>query len=207
MIIDNREPDYIKDKLAKFGNIETLEVGDYIVHNKIIERKTAGDLISSIIDKRIWDQLSSMKYNKEFDPILIITGNIWKALSGTRIRNKSNFYYGAMYGITKYNIPMLYFYDDDEFIEFIKYVDKKTDALIDTPDILPIKKNKDINMLMRSSLCCVPSISAKKASLLLDNFKTLRNISNANVEELSKVLGDKSSNEVYNFYNRSYDYE
>jgi len=207
MIIDSREPDYIKNKLTKFGNVETLEVGDYIVHNKIIERKTANDLISSIMDKRIWEQLSNMKYNKEFDPILIITGNIWKALSETRIRNKSNFYYGAMYGITKYNIPILYFYDDDEFIEFIKYVDKKTDAMVDIPDTLPIKKNRDINMLMRSSLCCVPSISAKKASLLLDNFKTLRNISNANVEELSKVLGDKSSNEVYNFYNRSYDYE
>jgi len=206
MLIDSREPDYIKDKLASFGNIETLDVGDYIVHNKLIERKAAKDLIGSIIDKRIWGQLSNMKHNKEYDPILVITGNIWKALSETKIRNKSNFYYGAMYGITKYNIPILYFYDDDEFIEFLKYIDKKTDIMIDTPDVLPIKKNKSLRMLQRSALSCIPGISGKKAEDLLIKFKNIKNISNANLEDLS-FIGKKTADNIFEFFNSTEDEE
>jgi len=46
-------------------NIMPLQVGDFLINNTIIERKTLSDFISSMLSKRLIQQLSNMQqYNK-----------------------------------------------------------------------------------------------------------------------------------------------
>jgi len=198
VFIDTREPDTIKNKLK--GELITLEVGDYLLNDELYERKSAEDFINSIMCKRLWDQLTNLNFNKEISPVLAVTGNIWKALSGSKILNKEHFYYGAIHTIaTKFKVPLLYFYDDNEFVDYLKYVDKRSISE-SIPQTLPIKKNRSLRMLQRSALSCIPGISGKKAEDLLIRFKTIKNISNASIEELS-VIGEKTAKNIFAFFN------
>ena len=58
--------------------IEKLSYGDYITNNTItVERKTAKDFLISIIDGRLFNQLSNLKKFCNH-PILLIEGNLTK---------------------------------------------------------------------------------------------------------------------------------
>ena len=52
--------------------IKHLKIGDYLIGNIIIERKTVGDFINSMINKRLMVQINQMKkYEKR---LIIIEG-------------------------------------------------------------------------------------------------------------------------------------
>jgi len=57
ILIDNREKDSGIPNILKERNIpilfENLEIGDYIIGDLIIERKTSKDFIASIFDENI----------------------------------------------------------------------------------------------------------------------------------------------------------
>jgi len=65
IIVDKREKnslvisELIRRKIPI--EIKQLEIGDYIIGDTIIERKTKSDFISSIINKRLLEQLNNMK--------------------------------------------------------------------------------------------------------------------------------------------------
>ncbi|MFQ5531023.1 MAG: ERCC4 domain-containing protein [Candidatus Nanoarchaeia archaeon] len=54
---------------------ETLESGDYIVNNFVIERKTTDDFVSSLYDNRLKKQMKVLSCQKA--PVLLIEGS-WK---------------------------------------------------------------------------------------------------------------------------------
>jgi len=65
IIIDSREKQSLvtANLVEQKANIshELLEIGDYLIQDTIIERKTISDFINSIIDKRIYSQLNENK--------------------------------------------------------------------------------------------------------------------------------------------------
>ncbi|CAM1310180.1 C19orf40 (predicted) [Pycnogonum litorale] len=70
-----------------------------------------------------------------------------------------------------------------------------------TPNVFKIRSKPagpDIRLLR--SLCMVPSLGDKKARLLLEKFKSLRNICNASEEELMKVIGKGHAKTVWSFF-------
>ena len=76
IILDSREKQsFIAANLREQGatiQFETLEIGDYLIKDTIIERKTFKDFQSSIIDKRLYNQIENMKkYEKR---LFIIEG-------------------------------------------------------------------------------------------------------------------------------------
>ncbi len=85
VIVDNRESkEIIKELIKEEIEVERkqLETADYIlqtknINNEIqnvgIERKTINDLLNSIIDKRLINQLIILKENFDI-PLLIIEG-------------------------------------------------------------------------------------------------------------------------------------
>ena len=81
ILIDNREKDSRIPNILKDKNIpilfENLEIGDYIIGDLIIERKTSKDFIASVFDGRIFQQANKITSftNKA---ILLIEGNLNK---------------------------------------------------------------------------------------------------------------------------------
>src|SRR3989344_9558221 len=78
IIVDNRERNSLVPSLLMERGFEVewkqLEVADYLINGVAIERKTVSDFKSSIINKRIFQQLFELKqYDKK---ILIVEGII-----------------------------------------------------------------------------------------------------------------------------------
>ena len=81
ILIDNREKDSGIPELLKEKGIpilfENLEIGDYIIGDLIIERKTSKDFIASIFDGRIFQQANKItSYTNR--AILLIEGLLQK---------------------------------------------------------------------------------------------------------------------------------
>ncbi|MEM4625420.1 MAG: ERCC4 domain-containing protein, partial [Candidatus Pacearchaeota archaeon] len=76
IFIDNREKNsLVPSELINLGleiEFKQLEVGDYLIGNTVIERKTINDFLSSMINKRMISQIENLKINE--NPLLILEG-------------------------------------------------------------------------------------------------------------------------------------
>src|SRR4030042_3894427 len=76
ILIDYRERNsFVPSHLSKMGfeiEFKELKIGDYIVKDVIIERKTVSDFISSMINQRLLKQIEELKQYQ--NKLLIIEG-------------------------------------------------------------------------------------------------------------------------------------
>ncbi|MHA2329697.1 MAG: ERCC4 domain-containing protein [Candidatus Hodarchaeales archaeon] len=110
IIVDNREPPDIKKRLGKLGMEVTeqqLDIADYIVSEQVAcERKTGTDLISSIMDNRLFEQMDRLIETYE-QPILILE-DISSAFERTEWKKRKKHVYGALtYIFLRRQIPVV----------------------------------------------------------------------------------------------------
>ena len=168
--------------------IQSLKIGDYLIGNTIIERKTSSDFISSMLNRRLIDQLSHMQQYK--NKILIIEGEI------EELYNKIN--PNAIRGfilsiITNYETNVIFTTDYKDTTMYLITLAKqqlKPKTKISLHSRIP----KTIKEQKQYILEAFPNIGPKKAELLLRKFKKLSAVFNASEEELNDVLKSNSKN-------------
>jgi len=171
IIIDSREKKLIektrqKAKKKNIGNIdievEALDAGDFLIifddgTKYLFERKTLNDFQNSILSKRIWNQLYKLQ-NK------LIKGEVDKA--GLAITNfyfnkhtKPHVIYGTLGSIyRRFNIDVLFFKTNTQFLDFIfkvgskpkSYIDVKPEYLLQ-PLIGSIDNIEEIDIVVKTS--------------------------------------------------------
>ncbi|MEM2928713.1 MAG: ERCC4 domain-containing protein [Nitrososphaerota archaeon] len=109
ILIDYREKDSGIPRILMNRNIpisfENLEIGDYIIGDIVIERKTSKDFIASIFDGRIFEQASKItSYTNK--SILLIEGLLQNELE--YIKNKNSIYGALLSLILSYNFKIVY---------------------------------------------------------------------------------------------------
>jgi len=162
--------------------IKSLKIGDYLIGNTIIERKTISDLISSMINKRLIQQLNQMQKYK--NKILIIEGkqkDLYPLKNANAIRGL------ILSIITNYETNLIFTKDYEDTAQYLITFAKQ--------QIKPITKisfhsriPKTIAEQKSYILEAFPNIGPKKAELLLKKFKTLKDTFNASEEELKEIL-------------------
>ena len=182
--MDTREK-IISRYLYNKANLEfkPLNNGDFILSDRVIvERKTAEDLESSIIDKRLFKQLKDLK--KYERPILIVEGNDYFRLSEKIIN-------GTMVSIMlDFNIPVIFTKDIEETANIlIKMAEREQLRDKRTISIRTGKKPMSLKERQRFIVESFPDIGALMAENLLMKFATIENIVKASVEELREVEG------------------
>ena len=184
IVVDNREKivsRYLFDKAElEFKNLEN---GDYILSDRVIvERKTAEDFESSIIDKRLFKQLKDLK--KYERPILIIEGDNYFRLS-EKIVN------GAVISIMlDFNIPVMFSKDAEETANIlVKMAEREQLKNKRTMAIRTGKKPMSLKERQRFIVESFPDVGALTAENLLMKFGTIENIVNASEDELMEVEG------------------
>ena len=165
--------------------IQPLKIGDYLIGDTIIERKTISDFISSMISRRIIEQLRQMKQYK--NQLLIIEENL----------NDSEFNQNALRGfilsiITNYQIPIIMAQDYKDTSQFLTILAKqqlkpKTEISLHSRIPKTIKEQKQY------VLEAFPNIGPITAKKLLKKFNTLSSVINAPEEELKEILKKKVS--------------
>jgi Fanconi anemia group M protein len=203
ILIDYREKNCLVPFELKNRNLNIefceLKVGDYLINNLIIERKTVNDFISSMINKRILRQIEDL--NQYEDKLLIIEGIEERELYNEDNKSiNSNAIRGFLLSILlNYKIPILFTKNSEDTARFIEVLTKrkKTEHSLNFKR-KGLTKEEQIEFILES----FPGIGPKTAKKLLQEFKSLNNIFNASQEELTKRIGKKA--EIFGLVNKEY---
>jgi Fanconi anemia group M protein len=200
IVADNRETaSAVVRILSLMGvnlRLENLEVADYIISNRTgIERKRSKDFSDSIIDGRLFSELKELKNHFE-RAILILEEDPLKS---------SNINENALYGaistvILNFGVTIYKTRDAQETAMFLYHLAKKEQTEKDVSINLRFEKApKDISYLLEFIISGIPGVNSLRAKNLLRDFRTLQNILNADIPDLTKVenIGKKIAQEIY----------
>jgi ERCC4-type nuclease len=195
IIIDYREKSsLVASTLVELGfeiEFRELKVADYLVNNVAIERKTVSDFINSIINKRIIRQLQELQQYQ--DKLLIIEGIEEQDLYSDDFENRMihpNAIRGFLLSVTvKNKIPVIFTKNYEDTARYLAVLARKKER---ESSLNVSKKSLNKKERMQFILESFPGIGPKTARKLLEKFKTIKNISNATIEELTEVIGKKA---------------
>jgi len=190
IIIDFRERNsLVPAELKKLGidfEFKQLKVGDYLVGRKAIERKTFQDLISSMINKRIFRQMEELKQFPQ--KLLMVEGYDYKKFYDQGVN--PNAIRGLLLSIAlKYGVPLIFTKDSEETALYLRLIANKKEKEF---SLNVSKRNLSPNEELQFILEAFPNIGPIKAKALLEKNKSLKKIFYSSEEELEKILGKKA---------------
>lgn len=170
-------------------NIMPLQVGDFLINNTIIERKTLSDFISSMLSKRLIQQLSNMQqYNKR---LLIIEGELNKNTFENSKLNPNSIKGMILSTCLDMNIPIIRTKNSEETSIYLFLLAKrqlKKQSEISLHSRIPKTKQEQKEYILQA----FPNIGPTKSKQLLKEFKSLKNIFSSTKEELNNVLKNRA---------------
>lgn len=205
IIIDYREKNsLVPSELEQLGistQFENLKVGDFIVKDTIIERKTVNDFISSMLNKRLISQLQDLQQIES--KLLIIEGIEEQELYNKESSINENAIRGFLLSIVlSYKVPIIFTKDSSDTAKFLAVLAKKQ---TNEMGINAKKRARDVNEQMQYIIEGFPGIGPKTAKKLLSHFHSIKEIINTSPEELEKLIGKKA--EIFKIISRPYHHE
>ncbi|MFA4960924.1 MAG: ERCC4 domain-containing protein [Candidatus Pacearchaeota archaeon] len=191
IIVDTREKQSLitTNLIEKKANInlEKLEIGDYKIADVIIERKTFPDFVSSIIDKRLTEQLTNMKkYEKS---LLIIEGFNYNY---DKFKIHENAVRGMILSVAiDFQIPIILTQNEKDTANFLVIIAKKFEKPKQEYSIRNTKTLKTIQEKKQFILEGFPGIGPVATKNLIEKFGSIKNIINASEEQLKNILGKR----------------
>ncbi|MEK6872282.1 MAG: ERCC4 domain-containing protein [Nanoarchaeota archaeon] len=192
IIIDIHEKDSLI--LAELKNsrevevqLRSLQIADYLVGDTAIERKTIPDLISSMMQKRLYQQLEQLrKYEKI---MLILEGDIHAFyIAKTPITHAVR---GLIISLLHQQIPIVFSHNYQETAQYLITLAKQQ-IKNKNPLSLHARIPKTVPEQKKYILEAFPNIGPKKAEKLLEKFQTLCKIFNAEEKELADILKNQA---------------
>ncbi|MBW6442632.1 hypothetical protein K0A97_02515 [Patescibacteria group bacterium] len=198
IIVDTREKNFhLVEELESLGievEIKPLKVGDYIVKDVVIERKTISDFINSMLSRRLLIQIEELiQYPNR---LLIIEGFEEQELypDESLIINGKGIHPNSIRGfllsiLLKYKVPIIFTKDYKDTAKFFSVILKRK-----TQEMSLNANKKTLNSKERKEFILegFPGIGPKTSKKLLENFGTLKEFINAPEEDLKKILGKKT---------------
>jgi len=206
---DVRERGEIIDRLFEKGinvKIGTLKAGDFILSEDVcVERKEISDFVSSLLDRRLFEQAKNLKdnFNK---PLMVIEGDLDEMFKVRRVH--PNALWAAMASLVlDSGVPILFSANAVETADLLSVIAKR--------EQLDLKKQvslrggatpKAFPDLQQYFIEGLPQVGPGLAKSLLRHFKTPKNIINASEDDLKKVekLGDKKAKIIRDVLDKPY---
>ena len=191
LYIDNREKNEILvGKIRSFDfktEITRLTVGDYLWLNKYcVEVKEINDFLSSL-EGRIWSQLRDMTISYEHNFLVIHGSNHDLSHHRRKLWYVDSIITGAIARISlDYNINVIKIDTVEMAAHLIKSLYTKTFTKGSDKQKIATRTFSDYRLAVLQGL---PLVSSSTSKLLLDKFKTIKNICNADIKDLQKVKG------------------
>ena len=207
IIVDDRERLMARILHEKGHEIEVkrLEIGDFVIGDVCIERKTVSDFVNSIIDRRLFNQIRNMKEMYERQ-IMVVEGQ-------EDIYSQRNVHPNAIRGAIAsialdFNISMIRTVDANETADMLISIDRrlsKEGKEIELHKKKPISDEEEQEYIISS----LPGVGTLLAKNLLREFKNVKNIFNASEKELMKVegIGKEKAKKIYEIINKGYSEE
>jgi len=176
--------------------LKNLAVGDYVVSDRVaIERKTARDFVSSIIDpeRNLFRQLSDLK-NAYDRPVLILEGRDLY----TRQVNPSSIL-GALASVAvDYGIPIIPTEDQEDTASVIATLADRERKEGREPKVHGHKTARTLEEQQEYLISSIPSVGSTVARNLLRHFGSVEKIMTASAQELQQVdlVGPKTAERI-----------
>ena len=191
IVVDNRELRSPITKALKEMEVqlevETLEVGDYILSDRVaVEAKTSDDFAQSIIDRRLFTQLTTLKDNFAI-PLLLITG---ASLYGSSAINPAAVRGALSSSIVDFNVPVVNVKDPKEAAALLFTIARREQTEYKRPIGLRGKKPVlSMAALQEYIVASLPGVNTTLSKRLLTQFGNISTLIQASAEELAKVHG------------------
>ncbi|VVC02222.1 3'-flap repair endonuclease Xpf [uncultured archaeon] len=193
--VDGREPDEVCDYLEGLGadlEIRQLEVGDYQLSDRlVVERKTREDFEASIIDGRLFSQVSSLSESVE-RCVLVVEGG---SLEGSRLSRAALL--GAYSSLIADFGCTLFFTKSASATADLLYAMACHEQLSKKREISVYAKRKAKSLAeqQRAVVEALPNVGPTLAKALLRYFDTVENVMGAPESELVQVgkIGKKKA--------------
>ncbi|MBN2110348.1 MAG: Hef nuclease, partial [Methanosarcinaceae archaeon] len=208
VIVDQREvKSSVARSLAKAGvdiTLKTLEVGDYILSDRVaVERKSTEDFTGSLIDHKLFEQISNLSRTYE-KPVLILEGG--ELFTGRNLDPAA--IHGALSSIAlDFGVTVLYTRDAQDTASLIQLIAKREQT--DRKRSVSLHGKKAAMMLPEQQeyiISSIYSIGPGAAKNLLRHFGTVENIVKADYAELLKVrnIGPKTASRIRELVSSEY---
>lgn len=183
-VIDLLEAEEIHVEIGK------MSYGDYIINDAItIERKTGRDFLVSIVDGRLFNQLSGLKKHCT-SPILLIEGNPFK----TDLEFDPMAIRGALVSAqTIWYVPVLHSESKEDTRDLLMMIGRQDEKFTDVVPLRGGYRPKRLKSRQMYILQGFPGVGPLLAKRLLKHFGTVSRVMIANVEQLTEVEGVGSS--------------
>lgn len=214
--VDSHEPGEIARWLGEWADVHPLEAGDYAFHVHdsklvLVERKSADDLLNSLANGVLADELSRCIATTEY-VVLLIEGWLSATIDGkirTQYRQKGDGYWrwaflwnflmtAQLSGVFLYQSPSIR-HTPQVIINLYEYFQRP-----ERRSILrirqPLPKYKNVTAL--NALACCQDISIGTAKSLLAYFGTLEKIVQADEKALKAcpMVGPTRARKLYEFF-------
>ena len=185
--------------------LEQLHYADYILSSRCgVEFKRVDDFVNSIVDGRLLDQMKSLKKNFE-RPLVIIEGE--KDIFSVR-----NIHPNAIRGMmatsaVSYGIPMLFSRNPKETASLLSVIAKREqDETGKNFNMHADRKPLNIKEQQEYIISSLPTVGLNLAKELLKEFKSVKNIINAEEKDLKKVklIGKKKAENIKKIIDKEY---
>jgi DNA excision repair protein ERCC-4 len=166
--------------------IRKVAYGDYLINDAItLERKTSRDLLVSLVDGRLFSQISNLKKHC-IHPILLVEGNPFKtgldfdemAIKGALISIQAIWY-----------VPILYSRGKEETKDIILMIGRQEEACMDVVPLRGGYRPKRLKSRQLYILQGLPKVGPTVAKRLLEHFRSVSKAMNASVEDLIQIEG------------------
>lgn len=201
--VDRRESK-VASIISKYADVEvtTLPLGDIASENCIIERKDFQDFVNSMIDGRLFSQLTRM-FRSDKPNFLFVHGAWeikrdvnWKQIAGAVAST-----------LVRYGCPVLFFISDNKstqwkYFDTAMYIAAKVCEKVEQGKFLKprlaYKYKRRVAPLKVEKVRKLFSIPTIVAARLLKRFGSIKGICNASFEELYSVsgIGDVRAREI-----------
>lgn len=180
-----------------------IPVGDYILSDRLcIERKTINDFQSSIINGRLFEQIGSLKNTYEL-PLIILEGGIEEFYMSKESIN------GAICSIfLRERMQIIRSSGPIETAQIISTLTRQEQIIeLRMPSIKGGRRAYTKKQAMEYVIGNIPGIGPKLSIALLTHFKNIKNIANANLDELIKIdkIGRKKAEYIKSVLNDYYE--
>lgn len=202
IVCDHREQaGRVIKQLTELGakvTLQQLVVADFVISDRIaIERKSVDDFLSSLLDGRLFTQLTALcdAYDQ---PLLILEGSLDELYTSRNVHE--NAISGALLSIAlRYRVPIIYARDAHQTAQLL-YQIAKMEQFPSDKDI-KVRGGRKANQLSYQQQFIVeslPKVGPSLAKALLNHFSSVENIFNASLTDLKKVdqIGEKKAAEI-----------
>ena len=189
-VADFREkPSGIIDLMIARGidlQMKQMAHGDFILDGVVtVERKTAGDFIVSIIDRRLFRQVANLKKNCDH-PVLLIEGNPFR----TGLKMSRSAIRGALLNVqTVWNVPVIYSRSIEDSVELMQVMASQFKKMAAVMPLRAGYRPRRLNTRQLYVLQGFPGVGPNMAKRLLNHFGSVAAVLGASSEKLKGVKG------------------